>query len=411
MPRPTLNLYNKFVKKQVLIPIVIVIFLFTATVLVVFYGKGYRLDSLFDKPKILETGLLVATSQPDGSQVFVNGHLTTATNNTINLSPNTYKIKIAKEGYFSWEKTIKIQKEIVQTTGALLFAKAPKLESITENGVLNPVVDPSGAKIAFTIASQSAKINGVYILDMTARSILTLQSASTQIANDISDTFSKASLQWSPDGKELLAVINSAQDIQYPTIYLLKTNSMNQNPQDVTATIDTLNADWKEEKSEKERSRIDSLNTKLKKLISENFNILSWSPDETKILYTASKSAVLNLVISPPLIGTDSTPQERNIQKDLTYIYDIKEDKNFKITHSSNFQVPLTWLADSKHLIYVENRTIGIMEYDESNKTIIYAGPFTDSYVFPWTDVSKIVILTNLGNANTSPSLYTIGLK
>ena len=69
------------------------------------------------------------------------------------------------------------------------------------------------------------------------------------------------------------------------------------------------------------------------------------------------------------------------------------------------------WLSDSKHIIYVEKGKINIMDYDGINMTTVYAGPFIDHYVFPWPDGSKIVILTNLGNANTSPNLYTIGLK
>lgn len=406
----------------------------------VLYGKGYRFGSDFGKPKLQGTGLLVATSQPDGSQVFINGHLTTATNNTLNLPPDTYNIKIVKEGYFPWEKKIKVQKEVVSVTGALLFASAPKLESITEIGVSNPVIDPSGIKIAYTVASQSARKNGVYVLDMASRPILTLQSASTQIVDDTENSFSQAKLTWSPDGKELLATITDSQEPESPTIYLLKPSGFNQNPQDVTETIESILQVFEKEKENKEKSRIDGLNSKVKKIINESFNVLSWSVDETKILYTASSSANLPLVIDPPLIGTDSTPQERSIQKDSLYVYDIKEDKNYRIDigkpvpslsrdlklsseAGSRFageivrqladqaSQPLSWLPDSRHLLFVANGKISIMEYDGANNTVIYAGHFIDNYAFPWPDGSKIVILTNLGNTNIAPNLYTIGLK
>lgn len=416
-------------RKQLILPIAIFLFLIIGTVFVVLYGKGYRFGFELDKPKLQGTGLLVATSQPDGAQVFINGHLTTATNNTLNLSPDTYRIKIVKVGYFPWEKTIKVQKEVVSVTGALLFASAPKLESITEIGVSFPVIDPSFTKLAYTVASQSARKNGVYILDMASRPILTLQSASTQIVNDTVDTFSQVKLSWSPDGKELFAIITDSQNPESPTTYLLKTNGFNQNPQDVTETIENIIQLFEKEIEDKEKSRIDGLNAKVKKLINENFKVLSWSMDETKILYTASVSAKLPLIINPALIGSDSTPQERSIQKDSLYIYDIKEDKNFKLFDSmpnpqllpllakpdlaprDNSQLPLRWFPDSKHLLFVDNRKISIMEYDGTNNTIIYAGPFLDNYVFPWPDGSKIVILTNLGNTNITPNLYTIGLK
>lgn len=410
--RPILDLYNSVMQKKLIFPIAIFLFLIIGTVFVVLYGKGYRLGFDFDKPKLQGTGLLVATSQPDGAQVFINGHLTTATNNTLNLSPDTYNIKIAKVGYSPWKKTIKIQKEIVTVTGALLFATAPKLESITEIGVADPVLDPSGTRLAYTVASQSARKNGVYILDMTSRPILTLQSASTQIVDDTIDIFSQAKLSWSPDGKELFATITSAQKPESPTTYLIKSNGFNQNPQDVTETIESILLDWEQQKKSKEKSRIDGLNGKAKKIINENFKIVSWSIDETKILYTASKSAKLPFIINPPIIGTDATPQERSIEKDSLYVYDIKEDKNFKIPDSiPNSQLSLTWFPDSRHLLFVDNGKISIIEYDGSNNTVVFAGPFMDNYAFSWPDGSKIVILTNLGNTNITPNLYTIGLK
>jgi hypothetical protein len=51
------------------------------------------------------------------------------------------------------------------------------------------------------------------------------------------------------------------------------------------------------------------------------------------------------------------------------------------------------------------------MDDDGSNNITIYAGPFIDTFVAPWPDTSRLVILTNLNNPNVSPTLYTIGLK
>ena len=392
-------------KKQLLISIAILIFLFTGTTMVILYGRGYRFWFDRGRPDISGTGLLVARSDPDGAQVFVNDHLTTATNSTINLSPGEYTVRIYKEGYSPWEKKIKIQKEVVSVASALLFSTTPKLENITDIGITAPVVDPSGTEIAFNVASQSARKNGIYVLDLSSRPILTLQGSSTQIVDDTTDTFSKSLLSWSPDGKELLATIFGG--IRPVTTYLLDAKSFNQNPKDVTETIADVNIAWEKQKTDKEKSRIFGFKPILKSLISENFRIIAWSSDETKILYIASQSATLSPIILPPLIGANSTPEERSIQKDAIYVYDLKEDKNFRI----DIPQPLTWFPDSKHLIFVNNHQISIMEYDGGNKTVIYAGPFIDNYVFPWPDGSKIVILTNLGNSNISPNLYTIGLK
>jgi dipeptidyl aminopeptidase/acylaminoacyl peptidase len=404
------------VKKQIIISALILLFLLAGTTVVVFYGRGYRFDFGKGVPNLSGTGLLVATSSPDGAQVFVNGHLTTATANTINLAPGTYDVKIVKEGYLSWQKTLVIKNEVVTKADALLFPTAPKLESITNLGAQTPVLDPSNTKIAYTVASQSATKNGIYILDTTARPILTLQSSSSQIINDTINTFSKAKLQWSPDGSELLASIPGTIST---TTYLLQTNGFNQSPQDVTETMESVNVAWDKQKTDKEKALTDGLTKALKIIVLSDFRVINWSADETKILYVASQSAEIPIVITPRLIGTDSTPEVRNIQKGTIYVYDIKEDRNYKIIDSlPNSETlnmyspsPIIWFPDSKHLIYNYNKKIDIMEYDTGNQTTVYAGPFVDSYVFPWSDGSRVVILTDLGNPNTAPNLYTVDLK
>jgi len=95
---------------------------------------------------------------------------------------------------------------------------APKLESITTLGADKPVLDPSGIKIAFTVASQSAQKNGIYVYDMNSRSVLSLQTAAKHIADDSIDLFSTADISWTPDGESLVATIAGQ------TTYLLKTS-------------------------------------------------------------------------------------------------------------------------------------------------------------------------------------------
>lgn len=395
--------------KKITLYIASFLFLVVGTIAVILYGRGYNFSFGDGKIGLLGTGLLAAASVPDGAGIYINNHLTSATNNTISLSPGVYDVKIVKSGYFPWEKKIKIEKEVVSTAYALLLPTAPKLENITDTGVSNPVIDPSNTKIAYTVSSfDTPRKNGVYILDMSLRPILTLQSASTQIADDTLDTFSKARLSWSPDTKELIATISAESNTA--TTYLLKT-SFNESPQDITETLVNINASWIKQKENQEKSQIFGLKLKLKNLIKEDFKILSWSGDETKILYTPAKAANLPEIINPPLIGTNSTPEDRLIHKGAVYVYDIKEDKNFKILDLLPEKLPLTWFTDSKHLIYVNDKKISIMEYDAQNKTTVYAGPFIDDYVFAWPDGSKILILTALGNLTISPNLYTIGLK
>ena len=394
-------------RKQLLIPLLTLSVLLIVTVLVILYGTGYRFTFDKGRPDLSGTGLLVATSTPDGAQVFINDHLTTATDNTINLAPGTYDVKITKEGYFSWEKQIVVKKEVVAKADAFLFPTAPKLENITSIGVDKPVLDPTQTKIAYDVSSQSAVTKrGIYILDMSARPILTLQSAATQIVDDTLGNFSTSTLNWSPDASQIIATVSGQ------TSYLLSARGFNQSPQDITETIASIHADWDKQEADKEKARLDALPSKLRPVVVSNFDILSWSLDETKILYKAKGNSDLPIIINPRLIGANSTPEQRSIKKDSVYVYDIKEDRNYKILDSLPATTrPLSWFPDSAHLIYVHDQKVDVMEYDGQNITTVYAGPFINDYVFPWPDATKIVILTNLGNPNIPANLYTIVLK
>lgn len=407
-------------KKQIIFAISILLFLIIGTFLTILYGKGYRISFKQNLPEINKTGLLVINSSPNGAQVFIDNHLTTATNNTINLLPGIYDIKIQKEGYFAWQKKLKIETEVVTKVEAILFPVAPKLESIATTPVQNPLIDPSGTKIAFQIASDSAsRKNGIYILSMNTNiisvSILTLQSSSAQIADDTTIPFSQAQLKWSLDGTQILAQISTPQNV---STYLLKTDRLNDNPQDITATLPDIEDNWLQQKQQKDRSLLTGIQKNAQKIINDNFSIISWSQDETKILYEASTSAQLPIIIKPRRLSIDSLAEERQITQGEVYVYDTKEDTNMKIpiplSNSclpEKCNIPISWMPDSNHLLYIKDKKVIIMDADGSNWITIYAGPFIDTFAAPWPDNSKIVILTNLGNPNASPTLYTIGLK
>lgn len=402
--------YNTMhMKKQLLIPLLVLILLSIGTVSVITYARGYRISFGPGKTGILGTGLLVATSEPNGAQVFIDDDLTSATDATINLAPGTYNIKIVKQGYLPWQKTIKVSKEVVSKADALLFPTAPRLENITDDGVISAVVDPTGSRIAFTQASGSAEQNGIYVLNMASMPILALQSSAKQIAEDLQDLFSNASISWSPDGSEMLATVSAQTG--FSTTYLLDPTSKNPAPQDVSQALSPIDTSWAVQKAKKEKSLLGGLKRELVQMIKSEFENTIWSPDKTKIVYIASRSGTLPLIIKPRLLGIDATEEQRNIEKGSTYVYDIKEDKNYEIRLDQKILSSAKWFPDSKHILYVSGEQLRVMEYDGTNDTIIYAGPFIPGYAFPWPDGSRIVILTNLNNPQIPPNLYTISLK
>lgn len=316
-----------------------------------------------------------------------------------------------KDGYFPWEKKIVIEKEIVSPADALLFPIAPKLEALTTTGAEKPRIDDSRTMIAYTTASNSAEKNGIYVLDMNSRSILSIGRSARQIVDNRIDTMSLAKIEFSPDSTQLIA---SMAHQGYKSSYLLSTSSFNQIPQIITEDqILQIEQVWQAQKAERHARFLASLSTPLQSVVTTQFTQLLPSPDADKILYEASKSATLPILLSPRLPGSNSTPEERTITKGNLYIYDIKEDRNYLVLDKKGTEQTsqLIWHPDSKHLIFVQERKINIMDYDGINKTTVYSGPFLDEFVVPWPDGSNLLILTNLNNPHAPHNLYRIGLK
>lgn len=400
-------------KRLLITTAIIGLFLFGGTFIAIFYAKGYRITPLSDKGPIEGTGLLVVTSKPDAAKVFINDHLSTATNNTINLPEGEYEVKVTKDGYSTWKKKITVKNEIVNRADALLFPNAPKLESITLTGADNAVVDPSGNLLAFTVASSSAEKNGIYTLEMNSKQILSFGVSTNLLVNDIRDSFSNAKIEFSPDGNEMLATVSGKIG---NTTYLLSPRDSNQTPKDVTATLFNFQKNWKKLSDLKVEKELASINRKeLRQLVTNDFSNIVFSPDRDKILYEASISARIPLIINPPVIGANSTTEQRTIEKGNMYVYDIKEDRNYLIEDrkNQNFErkTHYLWHPDSSHLIYIKERKIYVSDFDLTNQTIVYAGPFVDDFVIPWPDGSSLLILTNLNIPETPNNLYRLILK
>lgn len=395
-------------KKTTLTTLLVLFLVSIASYIFILYGKGYRLDLTGKGNKIVAgTGLLVITSTPNGARAYINDNLTTATDDTLNLPPGEYDIRIEKDGYYPWKKHVILKKEAVTKTDAVLFPTTPKLEATTFLGANNPIVDRSGSFIAYQISSSSAKNNGIYILSIN-RPFLSLGSSSRQLVSDTVDTFSKADVEFSPDGLTLLATVKTLSSNR---IYLLKTDVSNDSPQNVTFTVGQLRLQWDELKKQQEEKLAKFLPQKSRAFILSNFSNMKVSPEGDKILYIASESAVMPNFITPPLPSTNSTPEMRNITKGYVYVYQIKEDKNYLFYSGEKALPNFLWYPSSSHIVFIEGKRIVAMEYDGGNKTTLYSGPFDPAFLYPWPDSSGLIIKTNLNDETVPANLYKVGLR
>jgi PEGA domain len=400
-----------FIRKTraTLITIVTVCTILGASAAIIAYGRGYRVD--LKKTSLTPTGLISATSDPIAAQVYINDTLKTATNNSFNLEPGWYKVKIAKEGYIPWEKEMRIQGEVVSRADAFLFPSNPSLSPLTRLGVERPILSPDGSKVAYIIPTDHldgnyAKKSGLWTYELSEGTLGRNRDAVQLAAFESAFDVTKATVLWSPDSTKVLTQTKNGTARLYQ---LARPGSF----EDVTLSVKTLLSDWEEERNIKERQKLAAYKPPIIAIATASARIISFSPDETKILYEATASATIPQVIDPPLIGTNSTQETRTITPGNMYVYDSKEDKNyFLLTKKELQQSKLVWFPTSRHILLTFTGKIDIMEYDRTNWITIYSGPFVDGFVAPWSNGSRIIIMTSLnGDATSLPNLYTVNLR
>lgn len=364
------------------------------TVIVILLAKGYQPN--FEDRTIDSTGILVATSDPVGASVFIDGKLKTATNTTLNLKPGKYQVRLSIDGYNSWQKEVEIKKEEVFKTNAFLFPKAADLRPLTLNGAQKPFLSPDESRIGYLVASGSANANGVWSMSLSGRPFSGGDLRQLFRDNGL-ELSSSRSLIWSTDGTILIASAAGK-------LYQLETDRLNVSPTIIsTQQLELLKTQWQKEAYDKSKAQLSKLPSQLP---ISNFK---FSPDESKVLYTASASATLPKILISYLPGTDPTPENRIVEKNRTYVYDLKEDKNYYI---GQLLSSISWFATSRHLVINEGKQISIEEYDGTNKAVVYAGPYIDNYVYVWPGTPKIVILTSLNSIlPAGENLYTINLR
>ncbi|MBI2598696.1 PEGA domain-containing protein [Candidatus Curtissbacteria bacterium] len=184
-------------------------------IVAIFWARGFKPD--FKNGKIARTGLIVASSVPTGAQVYLNDRLTSATDTNIAfLDPGTYKIRIQKDGYTTWEKEIEIKADLATEIRALLFPTAPQITPLTSTGAAGPTLSPDNSKLVYGTAGVRG---GAYLLPMDNRPFAFRQEARLLAKNTAVFDFSLARFTWDPISKQLIATFTDAKG--EPTANLL----------------------------------------------------------------------------------------------------------------------------------------------------------------------------------------------
>jgi hypothetical protein len=425
---------------------------------------------------VANTGMLNVNSFPTGAQVFISDRLVSATDDTIYLQPDIYRVRIVKEGYSPWIKDLTVQSQLVTQTNALLFPIAPSITPLTVTGARNIHPSPDGQKIAFfTDQAGTTARNGFYVLDLNSN-FLSLQSGSRQLTDAPAGwELAEADVIWSPDSSELM-ILTETREVLIGADK--KINLADQT--DITFQKADILSTWEKEIYLREQQFLARFPEEIQQIATQSAGNVYISPDKKRLLYTATASAILSENLIPPVPAANNQPEERELVIGGIYVYDREEDRNFRLAtarpvtsdedssatdeedaqeaaqaalsaaltqksllhyqpeasleaslaaftrlqatssaetarnfasyYSSLHYNSLQWFPTSKHILFINEGKIQIMEYDGYNVTTVYSGPFTDSFVYPWPDGSKLIIQTSF-SPDSPPNLYAIDLR
>lgn len=356
-----------------------------------YYARGYRFN--LKTFRFLPNGILVIKSEPDGASVFINGELKTATNATISLSPGIYDLEVKKDGFLTWNKRLTIDKEVVTQSTVSLFRNAPSLSPITFSGAFKPISSSDGTKVAYS------DTNGLWTAE-TYNLPIGFASSPKKIADG---DLTSSEYEFSPDGKQILLKTSNGTFVLDSGSFTPQSQMVN-----VASTESEIVTKWKANETIKNKSRLSTLPSVLEQILERDGEKFVFSPDDTMIMYTAVTSFNLPGNLIPQLPGSSTQNQERNIKIGQTYVYDIKEDRNFLISDKAT---RLYWMPDSRHILNPEESKIVVMDYDGTNKQVVYSGSYISPFAFPYRNTTKLLILTNLGSVNQTPNLYELTIK
>jgi len=383
-------------------------FIISFTYLISIFARGYRF-SLKNGFTLNPTGIISAVSYPKGASVYVDDKLITATDDTFNLSPGIYNLKISKNGFNDWQKTITVKSETVYQADIQLFSSVPDLKPITLTGAIHPSSNSDNTKIVYAVASASAtKDNGLYLIEANGLPISLIRSDTHQLAT------TSATLNWpeftytfSPNSRQILAT-NPKTKINY--LLSLDSPISSQKLTDVTKNLKEIYTEWETQTSLIIANKIDKLPKEIQSLISTaSAQHVQYSSKEDKILYLAQADGYItdNLITPPPAQSTQT--QNRQVKSGNYYVYDIKDDTNFLIGPHKDIS-QLFWIPNTNNLVYVQEQNLKVIDYDGTNQQTILSSNFNSNCVYPWIDGSKIIILTNLSLSSTE-NLYSLSIK
>jgi hypothetical protein len=124
------------------------------TLVAIILAQGRILN---DEGQITQTSIIRINSVPKDVGAYLNGTWVSLVDNKIEwVNPGTYTLRLEKQGYKSWEKTLKILPGIVEDVYAQLYPEELELVRLTNTNINQVKFSKDGAYVFYTVLNTSS---------------------------------------------------------------------------------------------------------------------------------------------------------------------------------------------------------------------------------------------------------------
>lgn len=150
--------------------LIFVCFFVAASIIVVFFAQGYRID--FKSLSFIKTGGIFVETSINNAKIYIDDKYIESTNGVLNhntliegLTPKIYNVFIYKENYYPWNKVVEVKSgTVVELSNIILFSLVPEktqvidlpAQTVSEFSVKNNTVE---------LKNNKTKTATVYSLD------------------------------------------------------------------------------------------------------------------------------------------------------------------------------------------------------------------------------------------------------
>ena len=205
--------------KRLLILVFAIIFLIGGP-LAIFYSQGYRFD--FETKKIVKSGAFYFRTQPESCEIYLDGKLKKKTDFLFgnafvkNLLPKKYNIRIEKEGYFPWEKTLEVKEEFVtEAKNIILFSKNLNF-SLSLSDIEDYFFSPDKKKIILEKTNKEGWTLEILDLEKNTQELFLEEKGLTKKESQFRN------LNWNSDSRMVLIETEIEEDTKYFIVNLLE---------------------------------------------------------------------------------------------------------------------------------------------------------------------------------------------